>query len=207
MNYMFIFIIILLLIVGYAIGQPSSSVAASSALPSKSAVNSLTTQASVNQTGIDMYNSDSSLTGSPITNDPSTWPGDDPIWNICCAVALAEGYNLGNGSAPYDLNNPGDLSPGDEAGQATCGGAQQHGGSAIILFCTAENGWKALYVKFLNITNGVSQVYPSSYTWTQVAAKYAGNAQNWLNNVTSYLGVDPTSTPLQYVQSQTGASS
>jgi hypothetical protein len=150
-----------------------------------------------------MYDSDGSLTGATITGDPSTWPGDDPIWNICCAVAIAEGYNV-SGSVPFDLNNPGDLSPGDEDGQSTCGGAQSHGGSQVIVFCTAEGGWTALYNKFNNIVNGNSSVYPVSWTWTQVAQKYAGNWQAWLNNVTSYLGVDPTSTPAQYVQSQSG---
>jgi hypothetical protein len=155
---------------------------------------------SANDTGVQVYNSDSSLTGSPITNDPTTWPGDDKLWNICAAVALAEGYNLGEGTAPYDLNNPGDLSPGDEDGQRV-NGSQFHGGSSIIVFDTAEGGWTALYSKFSRIVNGQSTVYPKSWSWSQVAAKYAGNSTAWLNNVTSYLGVDPTSTPAQYVNS------
>jgi hypothetical protein len=150
------------------------------------------------------YNSDSSLTGAPITNDPSTWPGvslgyaNGNVWNICAAVALAEGYNGGPGVAPYDLNDPGDLSPGDEAGQATAGAPQAHGGSEIIFFATAEGGWIALYHKFLNIVTGNSTVYPKTLTWAQVAKIYAGNSAAWLNNVTSYLGVDSTSTPAQY---------
>lgn len=149
------------------------------------------------------YASDQSLTGGPITSDPASWPGSDTdkVWNICAAVAIAEGYNKGVGAAPYDLNNPGDLSPGDEYSQSVCGQAQFHGGSYIINFCTAENGFKALYVKFNNIVNGRSKVYPASWTWQQVASKYAGDSASWLANVTDYLGVDPTSTPRDYVNS------
>lgn len=149
-------------------------------------------------------NSDGSLTGSPITNDTATWPGAQPaypngsIWDIVTAVALAEGYNDGPGAAPYDLNNPGDLSPGDEAGQATQGPPQTHGGSSIIFFALAEGGFIALYTKFFNIASGNSKVYPASWTWAQVAAKYAGDSTDWLNNVTNYLGVDSASTPAQY---------
>jgi hypothetical protein len=157
-------------------------------------------QSSGNDTGVVVYNSDSSLTGSQITADPSTWPGDDKIWNICAAVAIAEGYNLGDGAAPFDLNNPGDLSPGDEDGQRT-NGSQPHGGSFVIVFQLAEGGWTALYHKFSNIVAGRSSVYPKSFTWAQVAAKYAGNSAAWLANVTNYLGVDPSSTPAQYVNS------
>lgn len=151
-----------------------------------------------------MSNSDQSLTGSYITQDVSTWPGPTVqyplanVWNICAAVAMAEGFNLGPGVAPYDLNNPGDLSPGDESGQATSGPAQSHGGSMVIVFTTVEGGFVALYTKFANIVTGRSKVYPSSWTWVDVAQHYAGDWQPWLNNVTSYLGVDKNSTPAQY---------
>lgn len=157
-----------------------------------------------NDTGMTVSNSDQSLTGSYIAPDPSTWPGatplypDQSVWNICTAVALAEGFNQGVGTAPYDLNNPGDLSPGDESGQAVAGPPQVHDGSSIIMFATCEGGFIALYKKFANIRAGKSKVYPVTATWTQVAKLYAGNWQNWLNNVTSYLGVDPNSTPAQY---------
>jgi hypothetical protein len=199
MTILFLAAIAILLAVGYAtdMSLPSLPISTSLPLPSgKSA--SLSSSQSSNPTGVSVYQSNGSLTGSAITNDQSTWPGDDPIWNICQGVALAEGYNVLN-SVPYDLNNPGDLSPGDEAGQSTCGGAQSHSGSLVIVFCAAENGWNALYTKFTNIVNGTSMVYSSSWTWTQVAQKYAGNWQDWLNNVTGYLGVDPSSTPAQYV--------
>jgi hypothetical protein len=194
----FIFAIILLIVVGYSTGSDASLSVFSSLTNTPEDDSAQNTN---NETGVSVYHSDGSLTGSTINGDPSTWPGTDKIWNICIAVALAEGYNNGIGCAPFDLNNPGDLSPGDEAGQSTCGGAQEHGGSAIIVFCTAEAGWSALYTKFSNVVNGRSDVYTPSMTWTAIAHKYAGNWQAWLNNVTNYLGVDPNSTPYQYVNS------
>jgi hypothetical protein len=194
MTYIFLSVLGLLAVVGYAMGNQSAI--AASATPAVPAPTPKATPTSVSFG----YASDGTLTGSPITNDPSTWPGSDAIYNICAAVALAEGYNQGKGTAPYDLNNPGDLSPGDEAGYPTCGTPQNHGGSAIIFFCTVEDGFLALHQKFANIVNGASSVYGADWTWAQVAAVYAGDSAAWLNNVTSYLGVDPQSTPAQYVQ-------
>lgn len=146
-----------------------------------------------------MHTTDSSITGAPITQDSATWPGTDKIWQICKAVAHAEGYDLGPGTAPFDLNDPGDLSPGDEAGELTDGDPEHHDGSAIIHFATAEGGWRALYHKFNRIVTGKSAAYPQTLTWQQVSQKYAGDSANWLNNVTHYLGVDPDSTPADYV--------
>jgi hypothetical protein len=201
MTIFFLLVIALLVATGYATGADAATSVATSLIPIGSSSGSGSVPSSGNETGVSVYQSDGSLTGTEITNDPSTWPGSDKIWNICTAVALAEGYNLGLGTAPYDLNNPGDLSPGDEAGQATCGGAQVHDGSAIIVFCTAECGWSALYTKFSNIVNGKSTTYPAKLTWAQVAAKYAGDSGAWLANVTNYLGVTTTSTPQSYVNS------
>src|SRR5271168_486967 len=150
------------------------------------------------------YFSDGSLTGAAITSEPTTWPGassqypNGSVWDIVTAVALAEGYNGGVGVAPYDLNNPGDLSPGDESSQAVAGPPENHDGSEIIDFSTAEGGFIALYVKFFNIASGNSRVYPKTATWSQVASVYAGDSANWLKNVTGYLGVQPSSTPAQY---------
>jgi hypothetical protein len=90
------------------------------------------------------------------------------------------------------------LSPGDENGQAVAGPPQVHDGSSIISFKTCEGGFVALYTKFARILSGRSSVYPITWTWQQVAQKYAGNWQNWLNNVTSYLGVDQNSRPADY---------
>lgn len=197
-NVEFAIVILLLVFLGVATGQ-SSATAASSGDSS--------TGNSNNETGVTVSNSDQSLTGSFITSDPATWPGasvqypNDKVWNICTAVALAEGFNRGPGAAPYDLNNPGDLSPGDEAGQATGGPPQQHDGSSIICFATCEGGFIALYVKFSRIVSGSSKVYPASWTWAQVAKEYAGDASAWLANVTNYLGVSASSKPSDYVNS------
>jgi hypothetical protein len=142
--------------------------------------------------GSTSHNSDHSLTGAEITNDPSTWPTGDCNWNIAHAIAMAEGYNVGTGTAPYDLNNPGDIS--DYASEY---GSQYHGGSNITTFPTAEAGWTALHGKVAAMVNGTSTVY-SNKTWAQVAQTYAGNSSAWLNNVTKQLGVDPNSYPKDY---------
>ncbi|HMD53088.1 MAG TPA: hypothetical protein VKJ65_00860, partial [Phycisphaerae bacterium] len=190
---------------GYAIGTTSATAAAT--IPDNGTDDGTTdgtgsaSNPNVPTTG---YNSDGSLTGSAITSDTSTWPGaqaaypNAAVWDICTAVALAEGYNQGSGVAPYNLNNPGDLSPGDEQGQAVAGPPENHDGSLIIDFATVEGGFIALYVKFFNIVSGNSKVYPKTLTWTQVANIYAGDSGDWLNNVTGYLGVQPSSTPAQY---------
>lgn len=194
-NILFAIAILITLAIGISAGGVSELI---SGVPSP-------TGSPVNQTGVTVSNSDQSLTGSFITSDVNTWPGPSPaypngqVWNICTAVALAEGFNLGPGAAPYDLNNPGDLSPGDEAGQSTSGPAQVHDGSSIIVFATCEGGFIALYTKFDNIVSGKSKVYPATATWAQVAVLYAGNSAAWLNNVTGYLGVSSSSTPAAYV--------
>lgn len=195
---MWIFLIILLGLALASVASANPLGSFSSLLPKGGGAPSLPP---ANETGVIVYNSDSSLTGAIITNDPGTWPGDDKLWNVCAAVALAEGYNNGIGAAPYDLNNPGDLGPGDEAGEETAGGAQFHGGSLIIVFAVAEGGWRALRHKFSNIISGASHAYSASDSWSVVASKYAGNSANWLANVTGYLGVDAASTPAQYVNS------
>jgi hypothetical protein len=144
-----------------------------------------------------MYKSDKSITGAVITNNPATWPGCSLLWNICAAVAMAEGYNRGAGYVPYDLNNPGDLSD-----YASSYGSQLHDGSQVTTFPTAETGWNALYNKWSAIISGTSTSYPAGSTWAQIAAIWAGNSSAWLNNVTNYLGVDPNDTPGNYVNQQ-----
>jgi hypothetical protein len=138
------------------------------------------------------YNSDGSLTGSPITSDQSTWPGSDKVWDCCQGIALAEGYNQGLGTIPYDYNNPGDIT--DSASQ------YGSGTNGITTFPTAEVGWQALYNKLSNIINGGSSTYPSTWTWQQVGNLWAGGDSNWATNVCNYLGVDPSTTPAQYAQ-------
>lgn len=186
---------------GYAVGSAATSAAASLDTGSIDETDNGDIASVSTSTG---HNSDGSLTGSEITSDQNTWPGasnaypNGSVWDIVTAVALAEGYNGGSGVAPYDLNNPGDLSPGDEQGQAVAGPPQNHDGSEIIDFATAEGGFIALYIKFFNIVSGNSRVYSNTATWSQVASIYAGDSANWLKNVTNYLGVQPSSTPAQY---------
>jgi len=140
----------------------------------------------------------SSGAGEGITPDEGTWPNGDALGNICHAVARAEGYQNGPGCAPWDMCNPGDLSPGDEGGYAVAGPPEFHGGSLVIHFKTHADGWAALRRKFQRMVSGESNVYAADWSWRQVAAQYAGNSQNWLTNVTGYLGVDPDSTPRDY---------
>ena len=134
-----------------------------------------------------------------ITQDPASWPNGDQIGNVCHAIALEEGYNLGPGHAAFDLNNPGDLSPGDEHGFATAGPAQWHGGSYIIHFATPNDGWGALLAKFRAIAAGRSTHYSADWTWEQIGSVYAGDSETWARNVAGYLGVDPGSTLSDYV--------
>lgn len=130
---------------------------------------------------------------SGITNDPSTWPTGDRIWDICRAVAMAEGANI-SGSAPDRANNPGDISDG----YITYGGFFASG-SNITQFPDKQTGWQWLYNKWSNIINGGSAVYKVTFTWSEIAIIYAGNSSAWLNNVTSALGVSPDTTPKGYV--------
>lgn len=131
--------------------------------------------------------------GQPITNDPSTWPSGDKIWDICHAVALAEGANIA-GSVPDRLNNPGDISDG-----LLTYGSEYADGSAVTKFPDKQTGWQWLYNKFQNIIAGGSSTYASTLSWSGIASKYAGDSSSWLNNVISQLGVSPDSTPADYV--------
>lgn len=128
-----------------------------------------------------------------ITNDPTTWPTGDKIWNIARAIAIAEGANIA-GSNPDRLNNPGDISDG-----AVVFNQEFHSGSHITHFPTKETGWKWLYDKLQNIALGKSHVFFPTMTWTQFAQKWAGDWQNWLNNITRELSVSPDSTFKDYL--------
>jgi hypothetical protein len=143
-----------------------------------------------NQTGETYYNSDGSVTGAPITNDSSTWPASDAYWQMCCAIAKAEGYQKGAGYIPYDYNNPGDIT--DDASD------YGSGTNGITTFPTAEVGWQALYTKISNICNGRSSAYPKDWDWTQVGTQWAGGDQNWATNVCNALNVDPSTTPASF---------
>jgi len=133
-----------------------------------------------------------------ITNDPSTWPGGDVLWNVAQAIAWAEGANVA-GSAPDRFNNPGDLSKGDEHGQNVSGYTTLPDGENLIIFVTKTDGWTALYTKLQAIDRGTSSVYSGDESWYQIGQSYAGNSATWAENVASQLGVDPNSTFNAYV--------
>lgn len=121
-----------------------------------------------------------------ITSDPSTWPSGDLIWQACQAVAHAEGADVPN-SNPDRLNNPGDIS--DFAGVY---GYEPHSGSKVTVFPSKEIGWQKLYWKLSALAGQrQSSVFSPNMTWLECARAYAGNWQNWVNNVTSALGVSP----------------
>jgi hypothetical protein len=128
-----------------------------------------------------------------ITSDSCTWPSGDSVWDVCQAIAIAEGADQA-GSAPDRYNNPGDLSKGDEHGQAIAGYVNLPDGETLINFQTKTGGWKALYTKINNIRLGISLTFRPTDTWNQVGAKYAGNSAAWVANVTRELGVSPTDT-------------
>lgn len=121
-----------------------------------------------------------------ITHDPTTWPTGDKIWDVCRAIAIAEGANVEN-SNPDKLNNPGDLSDG-----FAMYGGEPHSGSDVTKFPNKETGWKWLYGKIERAKEGKSSVFLPTMTWLQFAKKYAGDWQNWVNNVTRELGVKET---------------
>ena len=118
-----------------------------------------------------------------ITHDPSTWPTGDKVWDVCRAIAKAEGANVPN-SNPDKLNNPGDLSDGFDKY-----GGEPHSGSNVTNFPDKETGWQWLYNKIKRAADGKSTVFKPDMTWTQFAQKYAGDWKNWVNNVTKELGV------------------
>lgn len=126
-----------------------------------------------------------------ITNDPTTWPAGNKVWNVCRAIAMAEGANV-EGDAPDKYNNPGDLSKGDEHGQSIVGYVTLPDGEIEIHFSTKLGGWTALYQKIANIRDGKSAVYKPSMSWLQIGEHYAGNSVVWAGNVARELGVSAT---------------
>src|SRR5258708_26462293 len=83
-----------------------------------------------------------------ITFDESTWPSGDRVWNVCRAIARAEGANI-EGSNPDRLNNPGDISDG-----GLTYGFEWHSGSSVTKFPDKQTGWQWLYSKISNAAAG-----------------------------------------------------
>jgi|SRR5579872_4121908 len=124
-----------------------------------------------------------------ITNDPSTWPSGDRMWDFCRAIAQHEGAAEA-GSAPDRFNNPGDLSKGDEHGQEVSGYHRLPDGENLIIFSTKAGGWMALQAKFQNILDGKSHVYSPAMSLTEIGSKYASDPA-WAKGVAEIFGVDP----------------
>jgi hypothetical protein len=121
-----------------------------------------------------------------VASDQDTWPGGDAVWDVARAIAVAEGYGK-TGAAPTLMHNPGDISDGGGTF-----GYEYHGGSNVTKFPDDITGWTWLYNKLNNIRNGKSTKYSNNMTWNELAHTWAGNWQNWLNNVTRELHVAPT---------------
>lgn len=121
-----------------------------------------------------------------ITHEPWTWPTGDKAWDICRAIAMAEGANI-KGDVPDRLNNPGDISDGSHTFPF-----EHHSGSDVTHFFDKKTGWEWLHNKIWRIKNGISHNYKPTFTWTQIAHEWAGDSQDWLNNITRELKVKPT---------------
>lgn len=119
--------------------------------------------------------------------DRSTWPAGDKIWQFAQAIAGAEGYGVKASNAPTTHCNPGDLGPGD-----TGYPGEFHGGSNVSQLPSHEIGWQCLRKKLERCFAGKSSTFKPEMTFLQFAQKYAGDWQNWCNNVTRELGVPPT---------------
>lgn len=131
----------------------------------------------------------SSQCGCNITTNIDTWPSGDNIWNICKAIARQEGANV-SGSKPDRYNNPGDIT--DKVG------GYPHDSEGLTMFPSKSEGWQALYNKWVTILNGGSSVYNPNGSWYDIGSHWAADP-NWTNGVCAILGVDPNTTPAQYV--------
>ncbi len=89
---------------------------------------------------------------------------------------------------PQVHNNPGDLE--NLLGQK-------------IVFETEADGWDALYRQIELMISGRSKIYKPTMSWHDIGAHYDGEANfiNWVNNVCKKLGVQPTQTLQQFVDS------
>jgi hypothetical protein len=102
----------------------------------------------------------------------SGYPGY--VTNFAQAIATAEGFYVA-GSQPQRKNNPGDIE--------TAGVVNTYG--------SVSDGWNALYTQVSMMFDGSSAHYSPDMTIEQVGYTYSpAGAENWINNVSSYLGVD-----------------
>jgi hypothetical protein len=191
-----------LVLLWVAVGHAAASTAAASATGNP--LDSLIASEVPDQISITGAVPDNTMTGdqniddsiTQITTDPATWPSGDRIWDICRAIATAEGYD--SNQAAFRNNNPGDISDG-----ASEFGSEYVDGSNVTTFPDAPTGWNWLYTKISNHITGKSATYSANLTIAQVGQKWAAPGQpgiNWKNNVGRVLQVNPdTSTFTDYV--------
>jgi len=115
------------------------------------------------------------------------------------AIAAAEGFGgmESDGvtpNVPTRNNNPGDL-------EADFGWGKDAAGHAI--FPDAQTGWTYLIRQVRLMLTGRSKIYNQNWTFSQVATEYTGNdnADAWARNVTSALGIYPSTTLAEYAAS------
>lgn len=132
--------------------------------------------------------------------DRNTWPAGDRLWDVCRAIATAEGYGI-PGALPTRCKNPGDMGLGDRGyGTANESDPNNH----ITVFGSDEDGWNALRRQMELIESGASSVYSPAMTWVQIAQKWAASCRanpgcGWLRTVCNELGVDPGSKFSEYI--------
>jgi hypothetical protein len=127
--------------------------------------------------------------GSPVTFD-------EKVQRFAQAIAKAEGFGK-PGAVPTLSHNPGDLGPGDTGYQG-----RFTAGSVVSQLPDDETGWQKLRDKLRRIFSGKSTTYSPNMTITEMAQKYAGDWQNWSNNVSADLGVSPDTRISDWLESE-----
>ncbi len=114
---------------------------------------------------------------------------ENRVHDLATAIAKAEGFGI-RGALPTRLHNPGDLKA-DRGyrfpGQVGVG----KGGHAR--FRNDAAGWAALEHQIEKIMEGSSR-YNVNMSLQQISKKYAGNWRIWSKNVAHNLGVTPSTT-------------
>jgi hypothetical protein len=98
------------------------------------------------------------------------------VTKLAQAIATAEGYFV-LGSQPNRKNNPGDIETG----------------GVVNTYNLPADGWNALYNQVSMMFDGTSAHYGPNMTIEQIGYVYSPDgAENWINNVSNYLGVPRT---------------
>lgn len=128
-------------------------------------------------------------------------PLQQKIQAMMKAIAFAEGFynadgSLDVGSVPVRANNPGDMKVGNFGLGVILkdGSIDEAGTEGITIFPNVEQGWARLQHQVTLMLTGKSKVYAMSFSFLDVAYKYAGGDYNWGLNVASRLDISPEST-------------